>query len=1385
MASILAALCLLAAPAETRELSVLPLGEAGRYTGFELQSGGRSYRVLFGSLENLTAARLERVELGLRFSGLTATPTPRLADDSFVEVRLHPGSLFPEVRFRLHLLEFDQAAWRELAGDAPFHFLALSLEGAEIWHHRGWSIMTPVLDPFPMRLEGTGFAQQITSSWSPDWSYAPALAACPLPTTGLWRPAQRDYVGFDFHGARLTEHTERDIGTAYCQQIAGGGRSLAQFTCLVWPAARPHRTGRRYPELPAQAVCESTLRLIWSSDLPAWEDPNLLVQRFVWETYAEAMPTVPPAGDLSWLSEPYRLREFPGQGLPGGLLSRTAADDTGWWGPSSLLLGGMGWHGEPGLTAARAGNQAAVDRLQAAVREILPHGRTMTLGDEQVFCWQQPLEGGNVRVFGPGSETIHHVANWMAALAVMEAWRLAPADDLLPALDGLVRYSRQVLTTRNCYPDVAAAQFAWSCGPGVEFCYRYYYAFRDSDDAGRRELAQQAFDLAHRLVYRYLTVFSSDNDPFDELDSSFLFEPNAGINWLGAACANECWINLDTMARVYCHTGDPILAHYVYGALERWHVMYQDVEHPDVRSSGNSFTELYGLYEGGPIARGARGSYGGLWGGAEQTFWPVGGSIRVIAGEAAAMAFGSDGPELMVDRYWFDEGSCAVVLEGAAPDVRSDREFDVVVSLLNHDLTDRPTSLLRRESGGGPQPVEARRFANRPDSVLIRGVRTGDAVIIGTIDLGSAPKPCRIAKPRLPGQEQSWPAGFAAAPLAERLNRAYWFDYDDNDSMAGWEPGRKQLYGVPFELADPRANDGRLSVRDARVPWRVAGSHLFALVGEAGEAAALTVRFADGTSATADLDLAFPVLRGWPPCLGWQVDWVGLPLKGRTVVSLEPRGLSLFAATVVEGEVEPETLAVVEEKLEEQRQLERSARRFRELAPLFALCSGKIAVLPTGEVSAIRGHPVYRALSSEGLLEHVDLIELDEFVDPARFGPESHRLLLYFGHEKYIQTARAQGDVDAQIRRFLDGGGTMLVMSTGPFPFYYNEADRAVANAGLMGLSIRSAWEAPPPGDLTFVRRDGQRILTGVPARFAFPATGDLRYRPAGPAAAGAEYTPLLTLYDADGTDLGDGAAWQRLASGGQVGYVWSTLILDPTHRAEIATDLLRRALEAATPPVAEGAALRTEAPPVIDGRFDEPIWQRAQVLPLGHRFLSGWGAPAQATTVRCAWDDEHLYLAFEAQDTDIWSTITERDGNLWEGEVVEVYIDPDGDGRNYKEFEISPLGTVIDLDIATHLAIEPDRYRRWNAPGWRWAVALDGTLERGDVDRAWRVETAIPFADLGMPPPRPGDVWRVQFYRIDRPADTEPEFSGWSPTFNFHIPDRFGRLTFVSETAP
>ena len=200
-------------------------------------------------------------------------------------------------------------------------------------------------------------------------------------------------------------------------------------------------------------------------------------------------------------------------------------------------------------------------------------------------------------------------------------------------------------------------------------------------------------------------------------------------------------------------------------------------------------------------------------------------------------------------------------------------------------------------------------------------------------------------------------------------------------------------------------------------------------------------------------------------------------------------------------------------------------------------------------------------------------------------------------------------------------------------------------------------------------------------------------------------------------------------------------------------------------------------AEPCDEEGFPRPTsWERAAPL----RFNADWQGknadPARETEVHLLWTPETLFLRFRAR----YRTITVfagaepngRRDQLWDRDVAEAFLQPDGSTlRRYKEFEVSPNGFWIDLDIA------PGEKRDLES-GLRRRVALN------EAQKAWTAELAIPMKCL-MAKFDPTTPWGVNFYRVE--GMREPRFySAWRPTRtpvpNFHVPEAFGELIFKSE---
>lgn len=128
------------------------------------------------------------------------------------------------------------------------------------------------------------------------------------------------------------------------------------------------------------------------------------------------------------------------------------------------------------------------------------------------------------------------------------------------------------------------------------------------------------------------------------------------------------------------------------------------------------------------------------------------------------------------------------------------------------------------------------------------------------------------------------------------------------------------------------------------------------------------------------------------------------------------------------------------------------------------------------------------------------------------------------------------------------------------------------------------------------------------------------------------------------------------------------------------------------------------------------------------------------------------------------------RRDELWDRDVAEVFLQPERFGEKYyKEFEASPNGQWLDLDISPR-GLTPV------ASGMRVVVNLN------EPSRVWTADLAIPMVAL-TPHFDPARSWRVNFFRCE---GIEPQrfYSAWQPTGtpepNFHLPEKFGLLRFA-----
>jgi hypothetical protein len=200
--------------------------------------------------------------------------------------------------------------------------------------------------------------------------------------------------------------------------------------------------------------------------------------------------------------------------------------------------------------------------------------------------------------------------------------------------------------------------------------------------------------------------------------------------------------------------------------------------------------------------------------------------------------------------------------------------------------------------------------------------------------------------------------------------------------------------------------------------------------------------------------------------------------------------------------------------------------------------------------------------------------------------------------------------------------------------------------------------------------------------------------------------------------------------------------------------------------------AARLRDAPEAGGFPDHSAWAGTQAV----SFCSDWRSehpdPMRGTTVQLLWSLDRLFIRFRCRYRELYvydGSPCRRD-KLWLRDAAEVFIRRETEElRQYKEFEISPNGDWLDLDIAPHS-------KRILFCDVRSRVVLD------QEDRVWSAEMSIPINCLAAAFD-PGETWRLNFFRIEG-RDPGRFYSSWIPTFtaqpNFHVPEVFGALKFL-----
>lgn len=201
-----------------------------------------------------------------------------------------------------------------------------------------------------------------------------------------------------------------------------------------------------------------------------------------------------------------------------------------------------------------------------------------------------------------------------------------------------------------------------------------------------------------------------------------------------------------------------------------------------------------------------------------------------------------------------------------------------------------------------------------------------------------------------------------------------------------------------------------------------------------------------------------------------------------------------------------------------------------------------------------------------------------------------------------------------------------------------------------------------------------------------------------------------------------------------------------------------------------------------INGSGDNPQWN---LVDWNNMTVLDKTQDEYETKFKILYSEKGIYVLGHCEDKTISTQYATDQGDLWEGDVFEVFLQPDPNVPLYFEYEVNQLNAELVLlvsnDNGTFMGWAP-----WHYEGLRKvrkAVKIHGgDPKSGAKISGWTAEMFFPYQlmkGLKSIPPSSGTVWKANFYRIDHDTDHAIKW-GWKPIeTSFHEYKKFGTIVF------
>jgi len=225
----------------------------------------------------------------------------------------------------------------------------------------------------------------------------------------------------------------------------------------------------------------------------------------------------------------------------------------------------------------------------------------------------------------------------------------------------------------------------------------------------------------------------------------------------------------------------------------------------------------------------------------------------------------------------------------------------------------------------------------------------------------------------------------------------------------------------------------------------------------------------------------------------------------------------------------------------------------------------------------------------------------------------------------------------------------------------------------------------------------------------------------------------------------------------------------------------------AAAPEPAKYKVPRLAESLAIDGNWDKPAWRNVEALEIAN--WMGEKPPYRPRTLaKALYDDKFIYVIFRVEDRYVRAVAPETQGAVWKDSCVEFFFTPGKDvSAGYFNLEVNCGGTAL-----FHFQKAPKKdAKNIEAADLRQVEIAHSLPKIVEPELArpttWTLEYRIPLAILvkycKVDRPRPGAVWRANFYKCGDET-SHPHWLTWSvvgnPAPDFHLPRFFGVLEFM-----